>query len=216
VLTRIADVADRTRERVWRVLHRLFFARLGYGAPVARSVWEDQYRKGEWDFLYSDAERAHYDAIVSLVANSSPPERRILDVGCGHGRLLELLRARGFGSYTGVDIAAPAIEKARALAVPGASFAVADFQKWQPEGTYDAIVFNESLYYAARPYEVARRYADLLAREGHLIVSAVDYGDMSSMWRKLQSAFAVIDERVVSNERGQQWTIKVLTPNVTA
>jgi trans-aconitate methyltransferase len=98
------------------------------------------------------------------------------------------------------------------LGAPNASFAVADFQKWRPEGRYDAIVFNESLYYAARPCDVARRYAHNLAPEGRLIVSAVEYGDMSSMWRKLESAFEVRGERSVSNQRGQRWTIKALSP----
>lgn len=208
----IADHLDLMKERIWRVLHRHVLARFGYGAPVARSVWERQYRGGEWDFLYSDDERAHYDAIVALVGEIAPGHARVLDVGCGHGRLLDLLRTAGMGHYTGLDIASAAIEKARALGVANASFVVADFQKWRPESEYDAIVFNESLYYATRPLEVAKRYARRLAPRGRLIVSAVAYGDMPSMWRKLESAFDACAERTVRNDRGQEWTIKVLSP----
>jgi SAM-dependent methyltransferase len=209
-VTLLPPLAERMRERCWHVLHRLVFARMGFGSPVSRSVWERQYRGGEWDFLYSEDERAHYDAIVELVAAHAPPHPRILDVGCGPGRLLQLLAPLRFARYTGVDLSVEAVRRAKSLGSPDASFEVADFQQWDPGGPYDAIVFNESLYYALRPRESARRYARALAGNGCLIISAVEYGDMAAMWRRLESGFEVVGARSVVNAKGTRWTIKAL------
>jgi SAM-dependent methyltransferase len=46
------------------------------------------------------------------------PEWRILDVGCGSGRHLEVLRRRGRGGLAGVDLSLPLLRDARARRLP--------------------------------------------------------------------------------------------------
>jgi SAM-dependent methyltransferase len=182
---------------------------MGYGLPANKAIWERQYRRGEWEFLNSPQELEHYEAIVAFL-RAAGPAARVLDVGCGHGRLLQLLSGAAFGRYMGVDISTVAIEKARALGIPRADFAVADFQVWQPEDPFDVIVFNESLYYALRPLEVAKRFCKCLAANGRMVVSQVDYGDNEVIWEKLATHFTVCEDHTVTNAFGQRWKIKLL------
>jgi trans-aconitate methyltransferase len=58
------------------------------------------------------------------------PRPRILDIGCGHGRLTRLLARFGFSDYAGVDFSVEAVRRARALSIPDARFEVADMNGW--------------------------------------------------------------------------------------
>ncbi len=65
------------------------------------------------------------------------PGRRILDAGCGSGRMLELLRDQGRGE--GVDYSAQAIELSRSRGLERVR--VADLNEWRGEtDAYDVIV----------------------------------------------------------------------------
>ena len=56
---------------------------------------------------------ARMKAAMDAVQELSPPARRVLDLGCGEGRLLKMLLAeRGFDTVVGVDVAAATLERA--------------------------------------------------------------------------------------------------------
>lgn len=67
----------------------------------------------------------------------------ILDVGCDTGKLNELV---GNARYVGIDARSEAIETAKQL-FPHSHFICARADEWIPEQAFDAVVFNESLYY---------------------------------------------------------------------
>jgi Trans-aconitate methyltransferase len=67
----------------------------------------------------------------------------VLDVGCDTGRLKQLI---GELDYTGIDARPEAIEVGKAL-FPSSRFICARAEEWNPDQMFDAIVFNESLYY---------------------------------------------------------------------
>lgn len=52
---------------------------------------------------------------ASVLAREVGPRDRILDAGCGYGRLLDILPASWAGEYLGVDLSPSLIERARAL-----------------------------------------------------------------------------------------------------
>jgi SAM-dependent methyltransferase len=70
-----------------------------------------------------------------------PRDRRILDVGCGYGRSLQILSDHGYANLAGVDIA-PAMIAAAQRRVPGASLQVLDDPTALPveDGSVDAVL----------------------------------------------------------------------------
>lgn len=92
---------------------------------------------------------------------------RILDVGCGPGKLLRVLRERGWDTY-GVDFSAVAVEAARQQ---GLNVQLGDlFQACYESQFFDVVLFNHSLEHMFRPLEVLREAHRILKTDGRLII----------------------------------------------
>ena len=98
--------------------------------------------------LDSINEVTHHMVIVGYLAYGTK-EPTILDVGCGQGRLLQLLADSGFTNYLGIDWSRQAIEYAESLSIPHTRFEVANMDHWDTTERFDAVVLNESLYYSS-------------------------------------------------------------------
>ena len=136
--------------------------------------------------------------------------RRLLELGCGHGRLLQLLTLIEFDKYLGLDVSEEALNQARALDIDKASFVCANFDEWQSPDLFDVIVFNESLYYARRPQETIRRYRDMLTDGGSLIVSMYRYGNTQGIWSRIRREFELVDLISVEHNRLRPCDIALL------
>jgi 2-polyprenyl-3-methyl-5-hydroxy-6-metoxy-1,4-benzoquinol methylase len=182
-----------------------------HGRPVPRETWDRQYRDGTWEWLDSIDEFAHYMVIAGYVHHlfKSPT---ILDVGCGQGRLAELLAAFSITRYLGIDLSAEAIQQARRrLRSPG-RFRVADLNAWHPPGRFSVIVFCESLNYAIHPVSTLVRYARVLEKDGAIIVSLVRHRNHERIWKNAARLFRTADSTTVINPQGVTWDIRVLRP----
>ena len=80
----------------------------------------------------------HESAQIARVLESVPRSARVLEVGCGFGRKLDLLRRLGFTDLTGVD-RNPALAKA-AREAGFEAFAEADVPPTEQGGGYDLLV----------------------------------------------------------------------------
>ena len=141
---------------------------------------------------------------------SRPP--RLLDIGCGDGNLLEMLRYFPYESFLGLDVSAEAVQLAQARNIPRASFAVADFTAQPPVGKFDFILSTGSICYAVNPLAALQSLVPLLADEGAFVISLWRFGHNSAIWHSLEQHFAVVDATAVTNAKGLQWDIKVLRP----
>jgi 2-polyprenyl-6-hydroxyphenyl methylase/3-demethylubiquinone-9 3-methyltransferase len=178
------------------------------------ATWDTEYAAGEWNHLDSPEEIAHYMVILGYLT-LAPDEPAILDLGCGHGRLLKLLNYGPFGEYLGVDFSEEAVRRAKALAVPGANFEVADIEYWEPASRFDAIVFNEVLYYARRPRSLLNRALGWLGGGGIVVVSMFQYDPRASrMWTVLDACdVEVLGETTVTDARsGYAWDVRAVRP----
>ena len=140
--------------------------RHGTGCPASPKLWDDEYRAGQWDRDFASAvEAARYGVVLGQIMLRGP-DRSILELGTGSGRLLEWLDLVGFETYLGVDFSPEAVRRARALNIQGAQVEVEDFEKWQPPRRFDVILFIEALYYTRYPLDTLLRYAAALEEGG--------------------------------------------------
>lgn len=123
---------------------------------------------------------------------------RLLDVGCGNGRLALLLDGERPGAvYIGVDAVSELIEEARArvgqLAHTDVAFRVLDVTRpsWTrelPRGRFDCVVALAVLHHIPDfdlRAQVLRGIGDVLAPEGRLIVSTWQFLVNERMRRKI-------------------------------
>lgn len=177
---------------------------------LARSEWERAYADGRWDYLGGLDELGHY-SVVAGYCQALKPGGRLLELGCGEGLLLRLLRGDAYREYLGIDIAAAAIARAHGYADARTHFAVGDIATFTPPHPFDAIVFNESLYYLPDATATLTRLAYFLAPRGVFIVSMYLH-PRHALWRRLAREFAVLDTTQVRNRKGIVWTCRVFTP----
>lgn len=199
-----------------RALHRLRFRlhgyRAGLGQPVPAEAIDREYASGAWDHFFGPDELARHEMLVELIL-AARPRPRLLDLGCGSGRLASLLAPASLNAYLGVDLSEEGLRRARALGRPAPldRFERHDFELWQPApGEFDVITFNECLGYAPDPLRTARRFAALLPPDGALIVSHFRSTNHAEFWRRLARAFDFPVERVAANAKGQEWDLRVL------
>jgi SAM-dependent methyltransferase len=167
-----------------------------------------------WRRLEDLGEMAHYAVIVGylrrFVAGGS-----VLDVGCGQGLLARDI-APFLGRYLGIDRDPASIKVATELAIANASFVAAEADTYVPRTTFDAIVFNESLYYLRDPLAILRRYADCLTPGGVIVTSIAAFRPALELIHMTGRVCELVDQTVVMNERGIVWAIQLLRPRRSA
>jgi SAM-dependent methyltransferase len=183
----------------------------GRGHPKPITKWDEQYRTGHWSYLDSAAEIAHYMVIVGYVQQFCH-NPTVLDVGCGHGRLFQLLRRYPYRSYLGIDHSAESLRQARPFEGKDVRFELTDFSRFIPAERFDAIVFNESIYYARRPADVLHRYVSALTKDGVMIVSMCENRWQKAIWNTLESVAETVHSTAVTSENDRTWHVRVLRP----
>jgi SAM-dependent methyltransferase len=107
------------------------------------------------------------DNLITDLDGALPAGARVLDAGCGTGRLAATLTERGH-HVTAVDRDADAVAAARAAGVPAVH---ADITEYAPDGGgFDAVVFRVSLHHIEALDRAVEAAAALLAPGGLLVV----------------------------------------------
>ena len=191
------------------VRRRLIDDPRGLGRPVPAEVFDRDYADGHWDLLFADEETPRNRTVADLIAGVAP-HPTVLDIGCGSGRLAQLLAPVGPARYVGVDLSGAALQRAQALGLGGCEFVHGDFETWLPTERFDVVVFNESIGYARDPAATVRRFSDSLIFPGNLVVSYYRSGNYAAIWRRIAGVAETIRATVVRNDRGAIWDIKLL------
>ncbi len=193
-----------------RLRFMLWGERLGLGRPIRQDALDHEYESGAWDHFFGAAELPRHEALLELI-HLIAPRPRLLDLGCGSGRLASLLTPDTVSDYLGVDLSAAGLARARSLTLPHGNFLQADFERWTPEpGRFDVIAFNECLGYAPDPLHTARRFAATLRPGGALAISHFQSTNHLAFWRRLGQAFDFSACRVVTIPGGQTWDVRLL------
>jgi SAM-dependent methyltransferase len=154
-------------------------------------------RAGEWDAVRGRPWRG-FDRAIGWLADLPHDPLRVLDVGCGNGRLAQALAgplaARGVTlDYVGVDASAPLLERARSRAPHSARFALADLVESTPEmalppGPFDVVALFGVLH--AIPGHARRRAlltaaASRLAPGGLLVLTRWRFAECAERRRRI-------------------------------
>jgi len=160
-----------------------------------RSRFEDKAQ--QFDDLYEDEGwlvrtlrpglfRRRKLAVDTVHAYSSP---RVLDVGCGSGRIGEFVLGAGTLHYVGVDFSEPMIDLARARLqrfAPQTELIVDDFLTAPLEGPFEVILAVGLFDYLPEPHRFSRRMFELCAPGGCVVGSFPTWSLLKGPARKVR------------------------------
>jgi SAM-dependent methyltransferase len=190
---------------------RAWEAATGRGdAPVGKEVWEEQYRQGGWEFMRRLDEVARYSVIAGYLHHLKAGGS-VLDVGSGEGLLSDHLRPLGYSRYLGVDLSEAAIRQASGRGDAKTAFAAADAESYIPPERWDAVVFNECVYYFNDPVGTVRRYEAFLEEGGVFVVSTFRSRRADVIVKRLLETCRLLEETAITNRKGT-WVVRVLDP----
>jgi len=114
---------------------------------------------------------------------------RVLDVGCGSGRIGEFVLDAGASRYVGIDFSEPMIELASARLEdfrPRAELVVGDFLDVPIDGPFDVVLALGLFDYLPEPHRFSRRMFELCADGGCLVGSFPTWSLVKGPIRKLR------------------------------
>ena len=157
--------------------------------------WDERYRAGDLDHLRKLKESPRFGVIAGYL-HQLLPRFGLLDLGCGEGLIWPYLDPARVTGYVGVDIAATAVAKAAELIGPSGvpcRCLCNDVQRFLPETTdgFDAILFNEVLYFIDDPVALIARYRPWLKEGGLVIVSNYRNPRFAEKFQRLGEELAV-------------------------
>ncbi len=106
--------------------------------------------------------------LLALIPQSA---RRVLDIGCGAGRLGEALKARQPAEVVGIEVVEEAAQAARRRLDQVFAGDIETIELPFAGGSFDAIVCGDVLEHLARPEDLLRRAREWLQPGGRLIAS---------------------------------------------
>jgi SAM-dependent methyltransferase len=107
--------------------------------------------------------------------------RRILDVGCGDGRFLSLLRDHGDAGWelAGLEFDEGAIAKCQAMGFEAHAERVEDFaERPEERGRYDAVIMLQLIEHVEDPALICERVFSLLRPGGVFIIETPNLGGL--------------------------------------
>ena len=125
-------------------------------------------------------------AVDSVRAYSAP---RVLDVGCGSGRIGEFVLEAGASQYVGVDFSEPMIDLSRARLERFAAqteLIVDDFLTAPLEGPFEVILAVGLFDYLPEPHRFSRRMFELCAPGGCVVGSFPTWSLLKGPVRKVR------------------------------
>jgi len=120
----------------------------------------------------------------------SSPGSKVLDLGCGYGRVLDSLYKNGFRDLTGVDISYNFISQAKKIC-PKARYFVQDIEAISLEEKFDLILLMGVIEYIItdrRQEDFFCKVSSLLNNDGHVFLETFTF-DLGSNWKNYMFGF---------------------------
>lgn len=131
----------------------------------------DQYDKTYFENGAAEKDTRVLEAILELTQPFLSKDARVLDVGCASGRMMEVLRDRGYTQLTGMDISEHAVQETTRKGFEDVHEANLQEGVSLSEGAYDAVFMLDVIEHFTRPYDALQEVRRLLAPGGVLVVT---------------------------------------------
>ena len=125
----------------------------------------------------------------TIIASFVPEEARVLDVGCGDGQLMELLRAERNARCQGLELSQAGVNRcvAKGLSVVQGD-ANTDLPVY-PDGVFDCAILSKTVQELSRPAFVLVELSRIAKR---VIISFRNYGHWRARWSFLTQGRAPV------------------------
>jgi SAM-dependent methyltransferase len=145
-------------------------------------AWYKRWFGETYKKLYPHRDYLEAEAQVRFVLRALPvtPEWRILDIGCGPGRHLEILRRRGFAHSFGMDLSLPLLRDARASGLNVARGNMRHLPFKSPGFDLVTSFFTSFGYFATfeEDVETLAQFVSVLKPGGHLFLDLINKGHL--------------------------------------
>jgi 2-polyprenyl-6-hydroxyphenyl methylase/3-demethylubiquinone-9 3-methyltransferase len=178
----------------------------------------DRHYEWEWSYLNNNSEVARYGVVAGYICRYLD-SGTLLDLGCGEAILCKYLVPRSVKQYVGIDCS-DVVFSLEHLPIPSL-LSRARIETYCPEVSFNAIVFNEVLYYLTDPRATLTRYARYLSSDGILVISMYDNRRSVELTNKVAEAWAstadpefeTVDQAEITNVvQDLTWRTRVLRP----
>ncbi len=152
--------------------------------------WDRMYAHGQWEFLHDPKLAPLYCAAADFLRLSAPTGARVVDLGCGNGALLPVLRGWHRG-YLGIDLSCEAVAccPSRLGFRRDEEFRVGRVEDFSEFANFEAAVFNEMLYYLSvdRAIAAVKKAVDGLRAPATVVVVMTDNPKARRIWAALDA-----------------------------
>lgn len=142
--------------------------------PEELSAFYAKEYKYDAHLLIAEEKRWRARHILDTALGASASARRVLDVGCMYGYLLEEARARGVKDAMGVELSAGPAKAAVANGLDVFCGSIEDFAKKDP-GKFDLVVAQHVLEHVPDPVSFLTHARELLAPGGKVCIAVPNY-----------------------------------------
>ena len=111
------------------------------------------------------------------------PPRRVLDVGCGDGTLLQIIREAGNPQVAGLEPSEHAATHAREHLQLDVTIGTLETAHW-PANTFDTVLLRHVLEHLPEPAHALKHIGRLLRPGGHLILWVPNCDSWAAQWLK--------------------------------
>ncbi len=145
---------------------------LKYGRfnPNTRDYWDKKYNDGKYEKVEDEKCGRLRREIIDLVNHRS----KVLDVGCGTGRFMEMLRDQRLCNCIGIDISKVSITMVKDKGFQAFRCKLPDLPLNLVDKSFDVCTVIETLEHISDPYKTLNHLAKVLKESGCVIVTVPD------------------------------------------
>lgn len=147
--------------------------RLVYVNPIPaqetlKLLYHGYHKRGEKDELaWSRLMRMNFEKVSSFLNRNFPEKGKILDIGCGYGHFIELIRDYGWSAW-GIDPSSKTIDCARKKGLNVIETTIDD--ALFPDSLFDAVTMFYVLEHISDPFSALKKIFRMLKPEGILVI----------------------------------------------